>query len=140
MNTLLKNETIITQSNLGAVTLTNVRIQYATKEWGKEHMVSILLKNISSIEASYKSNIILVFLAVASIVGAFIMGAEYLIGIIIISTILLIVFFLTRQHYLIISSNGGAKINFLVKGMKTKEILAFLNKVEQAIIDNSIDR
>lgn len=55
-NNLLGHEKIITTSGNGNAILTNLRIQYSDKNWGKAYTLSILLKNISTIEVNYKNN------------------------------------------------------------------------------------
>jgi hypothetical protein len=54
--------------------------------------------------------------------------------------IMTLIFFFTRNHFLVVSSNGGTKINLLVKGMKNANVLQFLNKIDQAIIDVKIGK
>ncbi len=131
---LLNNEKIIKQSKNQIVTLSNLRVLYSAKKWGEAHVVSVLLKNISSIEIRYKSYLVLVALAIISIIVTFISGINFFLGISF-SALCIALFLITRKHYLIISSNGGAKINLQIKGMKTDEVLAFLNQVEQTIIN-----
>ncbi len=131
---LLNNEKIIKQSNNRIVTLSNIRVLYSAKKFGEAHVISILLKNISSIEIRYKSYLLLVALAIISIIVTFISGINFFIGISF-SAICIALFLITRKHYLIISSNGGSKIDLQIKGMKTNDVLDFLNQVEQAIIN-----
>lgn len=133
-NLLLDNEQIIKQSKNQIVTLSNIRVLYSAKKWGEAHVVSILLNNISSIEIRYKSYLVLVVLAIISAIITFVLDANFFLGISF-SSICIALFLITRKHYLIISSNGGAKINLQIKGMKTNEVLAFLNQVEQTIIN-----
>lgn len=130
---LLNEEKVEVTSNDGSLTLTNLRVQHENKEWGKAKIVSILLKNISSIEITYKSNIVFIILAVVVFLLTIIEGTYILYGAIL-SIIFTLLFLTSRRHYFIISSKGGAKINLLIKGMKTKNILEFLNKIERKII------
>ena len=133
---LLDKEQIETISNDKSLTLTNLRVQYHNKEWGKAKIVSILLENISSIEIAYKSNVtFIVFATIISILT--IVEGSYLIYGLAISVIFVLLFLVSRRHYFIIYSKGGGKINLLVKGMKTKSILEFLNKVETNILNRN---
>ncbi len=132
---LLQDEKVITKSKEGSTILTNYRIQYSDKKWGKAYTSSILLKNISAIEINYRSNVLLLIVAALSFFGVLMVGEGLILGISI-STIFLLIFLLTRRHYVSISSNGSVKINLLIKGMKSNKVLEFLNKIEQAIIDN----
>lgn len=133
---LLAEEKIEVTSDNKALTLTNIRVQYQIREWGKAKIVSILLKNISSVEITYKSNIVFAGIAIVVLLLTVIEGSYILYGAFI-SIVFALLFFISRRHYLIISSKGGAKINLLVKGMKTSSILEFLNKVEKNIITYS---
>jgi hypothetical protein len=42
---------------------------------------------------------------------------------------------LSRKHVVSIISDCGHSINFLVTGLKSADIVAFINKVDQARID-----
>lgn len=132
---LLENETVIAESNNGRCILTNFRVRYSDVQLGKSYFSSILLKNISSIEIGYRSNIVFVILGVIGGGVSFLLEEYLLIGVMI-SIFLFLVYFLTRRHLIVISSNGGVKMKLLVKGMSTTEILKFHNQIEQAIINN----
>ncbi len=134
-NYLLEHEKIITTSGNGNAILTNLRIQYSDKKWGKAYTLSMLLKNISTVEVNYKSNRLLLIIAGLIFLVGLITGEQLFISTTI--AVLLTLFFLvTRRHYITIASNGGAKMNLLVKGMKSKNVLHFLNQIEQAVINN----
>ena len=138
---LFNNEKIISQSDGDLITLTNYRIRYTDKELGHAYIVSILLKNISSIQIRFKSRLYLLLIAILEIAITFGVlansdnGYEFIIGIVI-GVILLSVFFASRKHYLTISSKGGHKINFFTKGMKQESIIDFVNRVEKAMLNN----
>lgn len=134
---LLDNEHVITQSDGDVITLTDLRLRYSDLQWGKAHIVSLLLEKISSIEMHYRSNTIFVILAILSIAGGLIAGFngdEEFIGIGIGAGVVLIILYLfSRKHYLTISSDGGGKIHFHTKGMKRENVLDFMNQLESAI-------
>lgn len=134
-NSLLENEKIIITSGDGSATLSNFRIQYSDKKWGKAYTLSMLLKNISTVEINYKSNRLLLIIAGLIFFGGLIIGEQLFISTTI-SVLLTLFFLITRRHYITIASNGGARMNLLVKGMKSKNVLNFLNQIEQAVINN----
>ena len=131
---LLNNEQVITQSNWNAITLTNLRLRYSDSQWGKAHIVSLLLEKISSIEINYRSKTIFVILAIAGGLIAEANGKGEFIGIGIgAGAVLIILYLFSRKHYLTISSDGGGKIHFHTKGIKREKVLDFINQLENAI-------
>lgn len=140
-NELFSDEKIITQSDGNLITLTNHRIRYTDQEWGRAYIVSILLKNVSSIQIRFKSRIFILLIAIIEIGITFGVlansnnGYEFIIGIVI-GVILLSVFFTSRKHYLTVSSKGGHHINFFTKGMKQDSVIDFVNRVEKAILNS----
>lgn len=134
---LLDNEKVITQSDGNVITLTNLRLRYSDSQWGKAHIVSLLLESISSIEIHFRSKTILVILAVLAIIGGLVAGAngeEEFIGAGFGTAVVLIILYLfSRKHYLTISSDGGGKIHFHTKGMKREKVEDFINQLESAI-------
>lgn len=129
---LLKQEKIDVTSDNGSLILTNIRVQYQVNELGKAKITSILLKNIASIEVTYKSNLLFAVIA-AIVLATSLLASSYLFYGAIVSIIFIVLFILSRRHYLVISSKGGAKVNLLVKGMKTDKVLGFLNRIEENI-------
>ena len=135
---LLDNEQVITQSDGNVITLTNLRLRYSDSQWGKAHIISLLLEKISSIEIHYRSKTIFVILAILAIASGLIAGAngdEEFVGIGIgAGVVLIILYLISRKHYLTVSSDGGGKIHFHTKGMKREKVLDFINELESAII------
>jgi hypothetical protein len=134
---LLNGEQIITQSDENTITLTNLRIRYLDKQFGKAHIISIMLQKISSIEVRYRSNILLLILAVIGFITALFGLANnkselVFIGLIA-GGILVASYFGTRKYALSVTSDGSTKIQFHTKGMKQESVLKFMNQVEQAI-------
>lgn len=139
-NELFNDEKIITQSDGNLITLTNYRIRYTDKEWRRAFIVSILLKNVSSIQIKFKSNLILLGLAIivlSATIGIALGGAsgDVLIYGFVAGLILIAIYFSTRKHYLTISSKGGDKINFYTKGMGQDKVIDFVNRVEKAMLN-----
>jgi len=133
---LLNGEQIITQSDGAIVTLTNLRIRYSARQFGKAHIISIMLKKISSIEVKYQSNVILLILAVMGFVVALFGFAnnesELALFGLVAGGILIASYIGTRKHTLSITSDGGKEILFHTKGMKQEAVLKFMNQVEHA--------
>lgn len=140
-NELLDGETILTQSDKNIVTLTNKRIRYHDKAFGRAHINGIMLENIGSIEAHFTSSVLLLILGIVAILaGLFIAtvsnndnDASMGLLAIFVGVVFVILYFFSRKYFLTIYSNGQGKINFEAKGMKKEAILDFINKVEKAI-------
>lgn len=133
---LLPNEEIITKSEKNIVTLTNYRIRYSDIEFGKAHIVSILLEKVSSVEVHYRSKVTLLYLAVIlGLAGLVLLSSNESIAILSLvgSGLSFIFYALSRKHYLTIESVGSNKINFQIQGMKRDMILKFVNQVEEAV-------
>lgn len=135
---LFSNEQVILQSEDDIVTFTNYRLQYIDSEFGRAHIMSILLEKISSIEIHYRSKTIYLLLAIITVIGGFIGGTsennESLIFIgFVVGVFFTIMYLLSRKHILTILSDGGGKINFYTKRMKQDQVLYFVNKLEAAI-------
>ena len=137
---LFNNEQIISQSDDNLITLTNLRLRYGDTNWGKSKIISILLKNISSIEVSSRSNPFLALLSIISVTAGIyfkINGEidEYLYLGLVLGLAFAVWYIFSIKHFITISSFGGAKINFVTKGMKHYKVLEFINQVEGAIIE-----
>jgi hypothetical protein len=136
---LLSDEEILVSSNENRVVLTNLRIQRSTKDWGRSHQITIFLENISSIEMLYRSNpLLLVLTGFFFLVGLMTSSAGYendatlRFGGFILSIIFLGLWFYSKSRLVTIASNRGSKLNFRVDGMKTPDVLEFIDKVMQA--------
>ncbi len=135
---LIKNETIITQSAGGGITLTNCRIMHFEKSMGEFHSTSILLKNVSSVQTHSRSYILLVFLGLLCI-GFGLYSLEHFSKIEVLlglgsGLIFILAYALTKQHLMVVSSKGGAKINILMKRMKHDNVLQFMRELDEAIL------
>jgi hypothetical protein len=132
---LLPNEEMLITSNENKIILTNHRIQMTNSVWGQSFTVSIFLEKISSIEIKYKSNILLIILGAICVLGGFYIagrGGEGMIGGLIFGGFFLAIWWFTRQHIISISSDGGASLNFVMKGMGDEEINDFVHNVSLA--------
>jgi len=136
-NELIEKEEIISESTDKIVTLTTHRIRYQASSWGQAHIVSIMLKNISSIEVHYESYVTLFSIGVLAVIAGVIMGLngeQHNLGmyVLIAGALCIVIYWLTRKHVISIASDGGAKIKFETQGMKTDAVMEFINKVERA--------
>jgi hypothetical protein len=69
---LLPNEQRLVSSNEDKIVLTNQRLHLCDKEWGRSYQVTMFLENIRSVERLYKSNPILLVIAIAcAVIGFF---------------------------------------------------------------------
>jgi hypothetical protein len=136
---LLPDEEVLVSSNEDRVILTNQRIHQSVKDCGRANQITIFLENISSVEMLYKSNPLLLVLAgffflaglIASSAGYENYGSLWFGGFIL-SIIFLVFWFYSKNRLVTIASNGGSKMNFQVNGMKTSDVVEFVNKVIRA--------
>lgn len=134
----LPDETVITTSRDNSITLTDKRI---FKKQDKD-FTSINLDKISCIKVKYSSaiamlaiGIILLILGVLAI--PFTNSHELIIPIAgsVLGIILIALFFATRKHSISIISDSGESIGLITKGLKSEEILTFINKIDEAKIN-----
>ncbi|MFT6982506.1 MAG: hypothetical protein ACJAUD_001273 [Crocinitomicaceae bacterium] len=135
---LLPDENILVTSNADKIILTTYRIQMMDKSMGQSYTISMFLENISSIEIKYKSNIILLILAVLALIGGGLAGQQqsgpnnlFVAGLVAGATFL-IIWWLTRKHIISITPDGGSSLDFMVQGMKEQQIKDFVYNVSLA--------
>jgi hypothetical protein len=136
---LLSDEEILVSSNQDKIILTNQRIHQSDKQWGRSYQITLFLENISSIEALYKSNLILLVLAVVTFLAGLFAPAEgYMndgtirFGCFMFSIIFLAFWFYSKQQTVTIASNGGSKLNINVEKMSSASVVEFVDKVMAA--------
>lgn len=138
-NQLIHGENIISKTNGNLITLTNRRIRYYDKVFGRANITSILLCSISSIGVKYRSKLIFIILAVISIAGGIIgaMEEQELIFIGLGGALLFVIlYFLSRRHFLSIRSKGGDSIMLLSRGMKKTNLTTFIDQIEEAMLNS----
>lgn len=110
MPNLLTNETVIMQSGMQDIVLTNYRIFKDRKIFGKSYYQSIMLEHVTSCEDVYKSYLWILFVSILSFLFAGYMIYNYYkeeTNIPLISGLLFLILYLfTRRHLIIISSPG----------------------------------
>jgi len=134
---LFEGEKIIVESDDKTITLTSHRIRYSEAVFGKARLISIHLEKVSSVEMRYKSHLLFLFLGFFLIIAGIALGVlsqrpEPLVPGIGLGLLFIIVYWVTRKHVVTISSDGGEKINFQTKGMKSEAHIEFINKIETA--------
>jgi hypothetical protein len=136
---IMKDETLLTSSGDSSIILTDFRI---IQSFNKD-VVSISLDKISCIKVHYTSKVYL--LIVGLILCSFglvamsqaggssemsISGGAFLIG-----AIFIISYFSSRKHVVSVVSDSGQGIEFITQGIKTEDVLEFINKVDKAKVD-----
>ena len=134
---LFENEKIISQSDGNIITLTNLRIRYSLTGVSQEHIISIFLDKISSIESRYSSKYVFLYLSIFGFITSayFLLNETSDVGMLfaIVSIGLLYMYFKSRKHFITITTDGSNQLNFQVDGMKNSLILDFISQVEEAI-------
>lgn len=136
---LFENEKIILQSDGNIITLTNLRIRYSLTGVSQEHIISIFLDKISSIESRYSSKYVFLYLSILGFITSvyFLLNETSDVGIWMLFSIvaigLLYMYFKSRKHFITITTDGSNQLNFQVDGMKNSLILDFISQIEEAI-------
>jgi len=134
--TLLQGEEKITEASNGLIVLTNKRIRMRSHHSGQE-LVSILLCNVSSVFAIYRSRPILLLLGGCVFLGGVFVAveAEPSAGmfLFLIALVLIAIYFMSRKHVIQIASKGGRSIDFHISGMSDAMVQEFIHKLESAM-------
>ena len=140
-NELFSDEKIITQSDGNLITLTDYRIRYTDKEWGRAYIISILLRNVSSIQIRSRSRwyffvigVLILLFSLNYFLFSYPGVIEGIIGLVV-GSVFIYLYLRSRKHYLTISSNGGNDINFFIQDMKQETVIDFVNRVEKAMLN-----
>ncbi len=119
--------------NYGTITLNGDYIIQSYSKIGKEFLICMFLKDISSIRMDYKSNPIFILLAViALLIALFQYDSDYAVLCVIVSIVFVIIFFISRRHVLKISAHSGDKIFQRVHGDGSSECKEFIKKIISA--------
>ncbi|XOV66806.1 MAG: hypothetical protein ACFHU9_14365 [Fluviicola sp.] len=133
----MTEEKTITESSNGLIKLTNHKIRYVSKSYGKARIISMMLNEVSAIEVHFRSYIPALIMGILFFLGALIVAADNQrnqtpLGLMIVGIIFVIYYFLSRKHVVSIVARGKGSIDFESKGISTNEIIHFVNKVEMA--------
>ena len=129
----LEKEVSIISSNEDKVVLTNQRIMMKEKVWGKSYKIFIFLEDISSIETRYKSNVLLLILAVIAAIGGFVIGENTVIlGGLIVGALFVVLWWFSRKNFVQISSDGGSSLKLSVVRMSDEAVEDFVTEVQEA--------
>lgn len=138
---LLQNETLLVNSNEDKVLLTNLRVHMNDKDWGRSYSITLFLEDISSIEVIYRSNLILILIAIMSLLlwlitnyntGSLPSENVVSMGLIMVAVICFVLYWFTRKHTISITPDGGKQLNFVVSHMKDEQIYDFVYKLQEA--------
>jgi len=130
---LLQGEEAITYNN--GIALTNYRVRHIVETSGSANLMSILLENVQSMGMQYKSKPLLLIIGILLIVASVLFSggkSGVIVPGLIIGAIFIIAYFFTRKHYLTIAS-AGESINILIKGKSSRELIDYVDTVEEAI-------
>jgi hypothetical protein len=134
MLALFSDEQIVTQSTDNTTTLTTHRLCYEHREWGRSYNQSIMLEHITSCENYASSQVIFIVISVACLFFGFLAGAGGNPSALIVMTVIALVvgamYFITKASYITIAS-PSTKMKIKVNGMKSEQVMDFINKVEQ---------
>lgn len=135
---LFHGEQIIMQSDDQTVVFTNLRMRYNYSRFGRADIISIMLEKISSIAIHYRSLTILLTLAGIVFMAGVVVGVVLHELIFVLSgfglgALLYVLYLLSRKHYIRICSDGGTSLYFYTSGMKSEQVLDFVNKLEETI-------
>lgn len=138
---LMPDESILTYSDNGLVTLTTHRIRYANKIWGQSNHISMMLENVSAIQVVYLSYPFLWIIGVViGLIGLLITTTEkgggpemFITGFL--AFFLIVGYFISRRHIFSITADGGTKIIFRTENVATAAMIDLMNKIETAKAD-----
>jgi len=132
---MLIGEKLITRSKDGKLTLTNYRIRFDDLgDYGSKEFVSIMLEKISSIRIYKKSKPLYLILGILIMLSFFsgFYGRDLKFAPIIIGGVLILFYLLTRKHIVSIASDGGDAIIVETTQYQPKDLIDFIDKIEQA--------
>lgn len=128
---LLPEEQIVISSGNDELVLTNKRLRYDSKEFGKSNFLSMTLSSVASCGLVTKSQPILLLISIILAALAISIGdGEATATGLAISVLFTLIYFGTRKAVLSIASTGGREIMVSVQGMKREELIRFVNTVE----------
>ncbi len=101
----------------------------------------MLLEKVASVEINYKSNYLYWVVGVISIlIGLYFLSTNdttpFLV-MVVFGIIFIAVYFNTRKHFVTISSDGSSKLVFQTQGVRTDELIGFLDRIEKVKMDLS---
>lgn len=129
----MDQENSILKSDSGQFLLTDRKVRFTIKNWGRLNVKSIMLNKISSVEISFKSSYLLLVIAVLSVVLGYFSGNENgnTFGIIF-GFLFVIFYFMTLKRVMVISS-PSTSISISVKKIGNKEAVEFMDQLEEQI-------
>ncbi|MFA6245612.1 MAG: hypothetical protein WC615_01645 [Mucilaginibacter sp.] len=135
---LLPEESVLSFTENGMVTLTTHRVRYNNKIWGQSNFISIMLEKISSVQVLSISYPLLWILGALTGAGGLALattrngGAPEVVISLFIAFFLIVGYFISRRQVCTITSDGGAKIIFRTENMPTAALIDFVHQIEAA--------
>lgn len=125
---LMNGERKLLESGNGELTLTTHKVRFDTKQWGVDHVTSIMLEELVSCQIRYASNPTLLIVAGFAVLAAII--ADALAGVVV-ALILVAIYFFARTQVISLES-ASATINLKLSGMTIDKAKEFIDQVEAA--------
>jgi hypothetical protein len=135
---LLPEESVLSFTENGMVTLTTHRVRYNNKIWGQSNFISIMLEKISSVQVLSISYPLLWILGALTVVAGLALattrngGTPEVIISLFIAFFLIVGYFISRRHICTITSDGGSRIIFRTENMPTAALINFVHQIEAA--------
>lgn len=125
------------ESGNGLIRLTNYKIRYVSKSFGRARIVSIMLNEVSAIEVYFRSFIPALIVGVLFLLAALLIAADSPrsqspLGLAVVGLVFIVYYFLSRKHVVSIVARGKRSIDFESRGLNTEAIMRFVDKVEKA--------
>ena len=136
---LLKDEEIISYSANGDLRLTNMRLRYHVKSDGADLLSSMFLNQLAFIEMRSKRRSVLLRSAIVGLlIGVYFFSNNKMdVSLLFFGAglALLVFYLLSRTYQLAFVSTGSKSIEIKIKGMKSKDVLGFIDLVEQTAFE-----
>lgn len=135
---LLPEESVLSFTENGMVTLTTHRVRYNNKIWGQSNFISIMLEKISSVQVlSISYPLLWILGALTGMAGLALAttrngGTPEVIISLFIAFFLIVGYFISRRHICTITSDGGSRIIFRTENMPTAALIDFVHQIEAA--------
>jgi hypothetical protein len=132
---MLPDERELLLSDTGQLSLSTHRLRLRVTHWGSDYFISLMLENIASCQAVYRSFPILLVLGVLGFLGGLLVGkSEPRIMLLVAGTVLFILYFFTKKMVFRFGSAGDT-MTVGADGMSMAAAVEFIDAVEQARFD-----
>jgi len=136
---MLPDERELLTADTGQLKLSTHRLRLRVSHWGSDYFISLMLENIASCQAVYRSVPILLLLGGLGILGALLVGkSEPRLMLLVAGIVLFILYFFTKKMVLRFNSAGDI-LTVGADGMSMDVAVEFIDAVEQARFDYITD-